>query len=138
MNALLMTNMNISKSIARRIKLRMIPKSELQTPFIQGEHEYVTNTFFMVKMAKRADQKEDDRQLPVMKIAMDSNMPKGATVTRFDVEYLRDVLDILKSNGATHVDMQVGERSAHLKGLSSFLDARNTIEIEALIMGLSK
>lgn len=129
--------MNIPVNILKRIQKFNRIKPELQNVFVQDGHEHITNTFFMVRMLAQGA-KDTTGEFPVMKVAEKMNMPKDdSQVLRIDVDYLIDVLEILKKNKASHVDIKFSERAMHLKGLSSPVN-KNTIDISALIMGCMK
>lgn len=129
--------MKIPTNVHKRLKKTVSLKPDLQTPFVQGDHEYLTNTYFMIKTPKQENQKEDDRQLPIMKVAEENATPKEKKTTRLDVQYLIDTLEILKSNGAKIVDMQCGEHAISLTGLDSPFSERNKVKMSALLMVIS-
>lgn len=133
--------MNIPKQIQKRIAKTMHLKPELQTPFVQGEYEWITNTFFFVKIPKSPEQKETTANLPVMSMAEKINMPKTSETIRLDIQHLEDVLAILKANGATCVDMKVGTHSIYLEGLQNpftYANKNTKANVEGILMAINK
>lgn len=102
--------MKIPKQIQARIAKRTAMKPNLSKPFYQDGYEYITNTFLMVKVPKANGVNAED--VPIMAMAEKDNAPKDAKYTRFDIGYLIDMLAILRSNGAEHVDIAINPSRA--------------------------
>jgi hypothetical protein len=128
--------MQIPSNVLKRIKKVRPLAVNLHAPFIQDGNEYVTNSFFMV--GEKSTRQNTSGQFPIMKIAIEKATPKEEESTRFDIQYLIDVLEILKKSGANFVDIKIGDLAMYIKGLSSTFDRHNEIDISALLMLVTK
>ncbi len=134
--------MKIPTNIIKRIKKTCSVKPDLQSTFIQGDKEYITNTFFMVSVPKQSNQSESDnsdRRLPIMKIAEEDATPKTADYTRLDLQHLIDTLEIMKANGTKFVDLKQSKLAISLTGYDSLQIGIKTppaTVANALLMGL--
>ncbi len=128
-------HMKVRRDILSRIVKKTV-KSELHTPFIQGEYEYITNAFFMVKVPKKPEQKEDGRNLPQMDVAERVADTGKEDFVCFDIEYLIDALVVMKDNGTKYVDIKMGRQGARISGKAFYMD--ESIAASSLVMAVIK
>lgn len=128
--------MKIQKSIANRVSKTCKLKPEIATPFYQGNFEYVTNTFWLVKVPADNKIEADRPNTPDMQVAFVNASPNAIKSIRLDIEYLKDMLAIMEDNGTTYLDLSVGDRSVECRGYNSSLGTKYTGT--GLIMGVTK
>lgn len=117
--------MIVPKNIEKRIAKQMTMKPELPGVFYQQGYEYITNTFYFVKVPKAEG--IDAKNVPMMKVAEDNALSSDNIASpRFDLGYIMDMLEILKKNGTRYVDISINQKRAmKCVGLSSLNEKDN-------------
>lgn len=124
--------MKIQKSILNSIR-RIVPmKIAIHKPFYQNGHEYLTNSYYMIKM-KDPEKHEDTPDTPIMAIAEKGAMPTSNEVTGLDIGYLMDILRVFKDNGAVFVGIKKSTSVIYLEGL----DSSKEVKLSAILMGIN-